>query len=78
MSAVLAALTVLDQASAARGFEPKRLSPSVPFAINQTSIIKKQAITAMPPTIIRLRAFNTYAAMKTGIGVSQINCHQPL
>jgi hypothetical protein len=33
---------------------------------------------AMPPTTIRLRALNTYAAMKTGIGASQINCHQPL
>jgi hypothetical protein len=78
MSAVLAALTGSDQASAARGFEPKRLSHALPFAINQPSSITTQAIMAMPPTTIRLRALNTYAAMKTGIGASQINCHQLL
>ena len=78
MSAVLAALTVSDQASAARGFEPKRLSPSVPFAINQASSIMKQSIMAMTLTFKRLRVLNTYASMKTGIGASQINCHQPL
>ena len=78
MSAVLAALTGSDQASAARGFEPKRLSPSLPFAINQTSSITKQAIVAMPPTIIRLLMSNPYPAPITNTGVSQINCHQPL
>ena len=78
MSAVLAALTGSDQASAARGFEPKRLSPSLRFAINQTSSITTQAIMAMPTTTIRSLIFNPYAAMKTGIGASQINCHQPL
>ena len=78
MSAVLAALTGSAQASAARGFEPKRLSPSLPFVINQASSITTQAIMAMTPTIIRLCAFNPYAARKTGIGASQINCHQPL
>ena len=78
MSAVLAALTVSDQASVARGFEPKRLSPSVPFVTNQTSSKTKKAITAIPPTIIKLLIPDPYPATKINTGASQINCHQPL
>ena len=78
MSAILAALTVSDQASVARGFEPKRLSPSVPFVTNQTSSKTKKAITAIPPTIIKLLIPDPYPATKINTGASQINCHQPL
>ena len=78
MSAVLAALTGSDQASAARGFEPKRLSHSLPFAINQTNSITTQAIMAMPPTTTRSPMSNPYPAPITNKGASQINCHQPL
>ena len=77
MSAVLAALTASDQASAARGFEPKRLSPSVPFVTNQTSSRTNQASAAMPSIIIRLLIPNPYPALITNTGANQINCHQP-
>ena len=78
MSAVLAALTGSDQASAARGFGPKRLSPLLPFAINQTSSITTQAIMTMPPTTIRSPMSNPYPAPIINTGASRINCYQSL